>query len=47
MKIVNTEAKIAGHYTRGGLEQTILQGVAKAGKDAARPTVEDFALVDR
>jgi len=38
MKIVNTEAKVAGHYTRGGLEQTILQAVAKAGKDAARPT---------
>jgi ubiquinone/menaquinone biosynthesis C-methylase UbiE len=46
MKIVNSEAKIAGHYTRGGLEQTILQAVAKAGKDAARPTVEDFAPVD-
>ena len=46
MKIVSTEAKVAGHYTRGGLEQTILQAMAKAGKDAARLTIEDFAPVD-
>ena len=32
-------------YTRG-LEHTILQAVAKAGKDAARLTVEDLAPVD-
>jgi ubiquinone/menaquinone biosynthesis C-methylase UbiE len=46
MKIVSIEAKVAGHYTRGRLEDAILQAVAKAGKDPARLTAEDLAPVD-
>jgi ubiquinone/menaquinone biosynthesis C-methylase UbiE len=46
MKIVSTEAKVAGHYTRGRLEDAILQAVAKAGKDPARLTAADLAPVD-
>jgi len=29
---MSTEAKVAGHYTRGRLEESILQGVKRAGK---------------
>jgi ubiquinone/menaquinone biosynthesis C-methylase UbiE len=43
---VSTEAKVAGHYTRGRLEEAILQAVAKVGKDPANLTVADLAPVD-
>jgi SAM-dependent methyltransferase len=43
---VSTDAKIAGHYTRGHLEDAILQAVAKEGKDPARLTAADLAPVD-
>jgi len=31
---MSAEAKVAGHYTRGRLEEAILQAVTQAGKDA-------------
>jgi ubiquinone/menaquinone biosynthesis C-methylase UbiE len=43
---VSTEAKVAGHYTRGRLGEMILGAVAKAGKDSAQLTASDLAAVD-
>jgi len=43
---VSTEAKVAGHYTRGRLEEAILQAVARMGKDPIHLTAEDLAAVD-
>jgi ubiquinone/menaquinone biosynthesis C-methylase UbiE len=43
---MSAEAKVAGHYTRGRLEETILQGLAKAGKDFAQLTAADLSAVD-
>ena len=43
---MSTEEKVAGHYTRGRLEDAILQALAKAGKDPARLTASDLAPVD-
>lgn len=43
---MNTEAKVAGHYTRGRLEEAILQALTQTGKDAAQLTAGDLAAVD-
>lgn len=43
---MNTETKVAGHYTRGQLEDVILSAVAKAGKSPADLTASDLAAVD-
>jgi ubiquinone/menaquinone biosynthesis C-methylase UbiE len=43
---MSTEAKVAGHYTRGRLEEAILQGMTQAGKDAGHLTVADLATLD-
>ena len=43
---MSTEAKVAGHYTRGGLEDVILQSLKKAGKDPANLAPADLAAVD-
>ena len=41
-----SEAKVAGHYTRGGLEETILQAVARMGLDPERLNPIDLAPAD-
>jgi ubiquinone/menaquinone biosynthesis C-methylase UbiE len=43
---VSSEAKVAGHYTRGGLEETILQAVARMGLDPDRLKAMDLAPAD-
>jgi ubiquinone/menaquinone biosynthesis C-methylase UbiE len=43
---VNSEAKVAGHYARGSLEETILQAVARAGSDPDQLKAMDLATVD-
>ncbi|HYL83800.1 MAG TPA: class I SAM-dependent methyltransferase [Candidatus Angelobacter sp.] len=43
---MSTEAKVAGHYTRGQLEEVLLQALARAGKDLANLTAGDLAAVD-
>src|SRR5689334_19164240 len=43
---MSTEAKVADHYTRGGLEGTILQAVARMGLDPERLNAIDLAPVD-
>ena len=43
---MSTEAKVAGHYTRGGLEETILKAVARMGLDPDRLNPIDLAPVD-
>jgi ubiquinone/menaquinone biosynthesis C-methylase UbiE len=43
---VSSEGKIAGHYTRGRLEETILQAVARTGSDPDRLNAMDLAMVD-
>jgi len=43
---VSAEAKVAGHYTRGRLEDLILGAVAKAGIDSARLTAADLVPID-
>jgi ubiquinone/menaquinone biosynthesis C-methylase UbiE len=43
---VKTEEKVAGHYTRGKLEEAILAAVRAAGKDTAQLTAADLAPVD-
>lgn len=43
---MTTEAKVAGHYTRGSLENIILQAMQRAGKDPAKLTVQDLAPID-
>jgi ubiquinone/menaquinone biosynthesis C-methylase UbiE len=44
---MSTEAKVAGHYTRGRLEESILQGVKRAGKEPENLVIEDFAGLDQ
>ena len=41
-----TEAKVAGHYRRGQLEETILRAMAQMGKDAAHLVAADLAPID-
>lgn len=43
---MNSQAKVAGHYTRGGLEETILQAVAQMWLDPDRLNAIDLAAVD-
>ena len=43
---MTTEAKVAGHYTRGKLEEAILAAVAREGKDPANLKPLDLAAVD-
>ncbi|HTT33812.1 MAG TPA: class I SAM-dependent methyltransferase [Methylomirabilota bacterium] len=43
---MSAEAKVAGHYTRGRLEDLILGAVAKAGIDSARLTAADLVPID-
>ena len=43
---MSSEAKVAGHYTRGGLEETILQAVARMGLDPDRLNAIDLAPAD-
>ena len=43
---VTAEAKVAGHYGRGGLEEKILGALRAAGVDLARVTAEELAPVD-
>jgi ubiquinone/menaquinone biosynthesis C-methylase UbiE len=45
-KTVKTEAQVAGHYGRGGLEEKILGALRAAGVDLARVTAEELAPVD-
>ena len=46
MQTLSAEAKVAGHYSRGRIEDAILQAVARAGKDPASLTAADLAPVD-
>jgi SAM-dependent methyltransferase len=41
-----TEAKVAGHYRRGQLEETILRAMAQMGKDTAHLVAADLAPID-
>lgn len=41
-----SETKVAGHYTRGGLEETILKAAARMGLDPERLNAMDLAPVD-
>jgi ubiquinone/menaquinone biosynthesis C-methylase UbiE len=41
-----SEIKVAGHYTRGGLEETILQAIIRAGNDLDWLNAMDLAMVD-
>ncbi len=43
---MKSEEQVAGHYTRGGLAETILEALAKLGKDPDHIVVEDLAGVD-
>jgi ubiquinone/menaquinone biosynthesis C-methylase UbiE len=43
---VSSEGKVAGHYTRGRLEETILQALARAGSDPDQLRAMDLATVD-
>jgi SAM-dependent methyltransferase len=43
---MTAEAKVAGHYGKGGLEQKILTALKNAGINMDHPTVEDLAPVD-
>jgi ubiquinone/menaquinone biosynthesis C-methylase UbiE len=43
---VKTEERVAGHYTRGKLEEAILAAAQAAGKDTAHLTAGDLAAVD-
>lgn len=43
---MNSEAKVAGHYTRGGLEETILRAAARMGLDTDRLNAIDLAAAD-
>lgn len=40
------EGKVAGHYTRGTLEETILQALTRAGHDPDQLKAMDLATVD-
>src|ERR1700676_285887 len=43
---MSNQAKIAGHYGRGNLEEMILAAVAREGKDPDNLTAGDLAAVD-
>ncbi|WP_191057920.1 SAM-dependent methyltransferase [Geminicoccus harenae] len=43
---MDTEAQVARHYTHGALERSILDALARAGKDPDRLTAADLAGVD-
>lgn len=43
---MNSEAKVSHHYTRGRLEETILQAVARMGLDPDRLNAIDLAPAD-
>jgi MPBQ/MSBQ methyltransferase len=43
---MSSEAKVAGHYGRGRLEELILAAVAREGKDPEKLTAVDLAAVD-
>ena len=43
---MSTEAKVAGHYGRGRLEELILAAVVREGKDPENLTAIDLAAVD-
>jgi ubiquinone/menaquinone biosynthesis C-methylase UbiE len=43
---MSTEAKVAGHYGRGQLEELILGAVRREGKDPENLTAMDLAAVD-
>ena len=43
---MKTEEKVAGHYTRGKLEEAILAAAQVAGKELAQLTAADLAPVD-
>jgi SAM-dependent methyltransferase len=43
---MSAEAKVAGHYGRGRLEELILAAVAREGKDPENLTAGDLAAVD-
>jgi SAM-dependent methyltransferase len=43
---MSTEATVAGHYARGGLEQVILSAVTREGKDPENLAALDLAPVD-
>ena len=43
---MSTETQVAGHYTRGRLEESILQALKQAGKDPDRLTAADLVAVD-
>ncbi len=43
---MKTEERVAGHYTRGKLEEAILTAAGAAGKDLAQLTAADLAAVD-
>jgi len=43
---MDTEAEVARHYTHGALERSILDALARAGKDPDRLTAADLAGVD-
>lgn len=43
---MSAEAKVAGHYGRGGLEDAILAAVRREEKDPERLTAADLAAVD-
>jgi SAM-dependent methyltransferase len=43
---MSTETKVAGHYTRGRLEEMILQAVKQTGKNPEQVTAGDFAAMD-
>lgn len=44
--MTTTDDRIAQHYARGGLEETILAALAASGKDPDRLTADDLAPVD-
>ncbi len=43
---MKTEEKVAGHYTRGKLEEAILAAAKAAGKETAHLTASDLTAVD-
>jgi ubiquinone/menaquinone biosynthesis C-methylase UbiE len=46
MSADGTEQDVARHYAQSGLEQTILEALAAAGKDIDRLTPDDLSAVD-
>lgn len=41
-----SESKVAGHYTRGKLEETILQALTRAGTNVGQLTAVDLSAID-